>query len=87
MGNVIEQFKNNQIPFLGVSSRNANEFFSLEYCEEIDLLPERERETIYMYYEQGLNQQEIAEKLKLEVSTICRSLQKAIEILRKRWTK
>lgn len=55
---------------------------SLRVCIEEELTP-RQREVLIMRYFQGLNGAEIAEALGVNKSTVCRTLHRAEEHLRK----
>jgi len=53
-----------------------------EVLQAVSKLPERQREIVLLYYQENLDQQEIAERLGVHRSTISRQLEKSLTFLR-----
>ncbi len=66
--------------FMGASCSNRKQLqiacMALTQIIENDLTP-RQQEVIQLYYYQNLNNKQIAELLKIDASTVCRTLQRA----------
>ena len=56
----------------GLNDRQTALYYALDYRTT-----ERQRELMYLYYNCGLNQQQIAQRKHIAVSTVCRTLQRA----------
>ena len=77
---VLDTDQNLILDLMGLSCSNRKQLqlacFALNQIIQNDLTP-RQQEMIQLYYYQNLNNKQIAELLKIDASTVCRTLQRA----------